>query len=71
MPLFGDWKFYFQGIKILYEAWKKFEVVFGKHNEIWAHHLKNKLFAWNLNELSYTRGGWGQGVSTLILKEIK
>jgi hypothetical protein len=34
-------RFHLQGIDALNEAWKKIQVVFGKHNIIQAHQLEN------------------------------
>ena len=35
------------------KSWEKLEGVFGKHNEIWGHQLKNELISLNLNDFYY------------------
>ena len=43
MPIYPDLRFNLQGIDAPDVAWTKLEVVFGKHNIIWAHQLENQL----------------------------
>jgi hypothetical protein len=45
-------KFHLQGIETPDAAWKKLETMFGKHNEIQAHQLKNQLIALNPSDFS-------------------
>lgn len=49
MFISSDLWFRLQGINALDESWVKLEVVFGKHNEIRAHHIENQSIYLNPN----------------------
>ena len=52
MSISIDLQFHISDIDEPNKAWKKLEFVFGKHNEIWGHQLKNELISLNPNDFS-------------------
>ena len=52
MSISTDLRFHISGIDELDKVWEKLESVFGKHNEIWGHQLKNELPSLNPNYFS-------------------
>ena len=53
MSISTDLRFHISGIDELDKAWEKMESMFGKHNEIRGHQLKNELISFNLSDFSY------------------
>jgi hypothetical protein len=52
IPISNDLQFHLQGIEKPNVAWQKLETMFGKHNEIQAHQLKNQLISLYTNDFS-------------------
>jgi hypothetical protein len=52
MSISPDLSFHLQGINALDEAWKKLQVVFGKHDIIQSYQLENQLMNLSPNEFS-------------------
>jgi hypothetical protein len=52
IPISNDLQFHLQGIKTLDATRKKLDTMFGKHNKIQAHQLKNQLIALNPSDFS-------------------
>ena len=52
MSISTNLRFHISGIDEPDKAWEKLESVFGKHNEIQDHQLKNKLISLNPTDFS-------------------
>ena len=50
MSISIDLRFHISGIDEPDKVWEKLEAVFGKHNEIRGHQLKNELISLNLSD---------------------
>ena len=56
MTVSNELQFHLQGIDQRNKAWENLEIVFGKHNDIWGHHLENELVSLNTSEFSCIKG---------------